>query len=374
MAMALSLTNQFQQYRLRLHDSRTGQFLRWWGGELRELLPPGWRARLLPPKRAVLFKLTAEELEVGVQESAQQHQIAVMPLSEDARLHQQKLREILVERELLQSPREFLIAEETVLRKEVSMPLAAEAGLNRALAFEMDRQTPFRAEDVYFDCRILRRDREANQVRVELLLTPKDELDEQLAVLRERGLVPSGVDVEIEGRPAGVNLLPLDQRYRVINWRTRFNWLMAGATVLLLAAVMLQSLWVRETQIDAVEQAIESVRSEAMRVQQVRKQITDAQEAAGFLNERRASSVPSVKVLAEVTRLLPDDTYLDRLVIGEDSIQMQGKSRNAQRLIELINQSPYFDGAAFRGPTRLDSRTQREIFDLTASSSPGEEG
>jgi general secretion pathway protein L len=370
--MAISLTNQFEQFRLRLHDSRLGGFLRWWGAELRDLLPPSWRSRLIQPKRAVLFKLSAEELEVGVQESGDRHELAVLPLSEDARLHQQKLRDMLSERELLQSPREFLITEESVLRKEVTLPLAAESGLARALAYEMDRQTPFRADDVYFDYRVLHRNRESNQIRVEMVLTPKRDLDEQLVILRDRGIVPSGVDVEIEGGPVGLNLLPVDQRYRVVNWRTRFNWALAGIGLLLLAGVMLQSLWLRQHQIEAVEQAIEDVRSEAMRVQQIRQQITDAQEAAGFLSERRASDLPTVKVLAEITQLLPDDTYLDRLVIGEGTLQIQGKSKNAQRLIELVNQSEFFENAAFRGPTRLDSRTQREIFDLTADSSPGE--
>lgn len=369
--MAFSLTDQIEQYRLRLHDSRAGAFLRWWGGELRELLPPRWQALLLPPKRAVLFKLSREELEVGVLEASERHQLAILPLSEDPRLHQQKLREVLVERELVEAPRELLIEEDRVLRKEMNLPLAAESGLARALAFEMDRQTPFRAEDVYFDYRVLRRDRDANQIRVEVLLAPRRDLDGKLEIMRERGVALSAVDVEIDGAPVGVNLLPLDQRHRAVNWRTRVNWTLAGIALVLLAAVMMQSLWLRQHQIEEVELAMEDVRAEAMRVQQIRKQITDAQEAAGFLTERRASTLPTVKVLAEVTELLPDDTYLDRLVIGEGSIQMQGKSSNAQRLIELVNQSPHFDSAAFRGPTRLDSRTQREIFDLTANSSPG---
>ena len=51
-----------------------------------------------------------------------------------------------------------------------------------------------------------------------------------------------------------------------------------------------------------------------------------------------------------------------------------GKSDNAQQLIELINQSPMFSDASFRGPTRLDTRSQKEIFDLTAKTSTGEEG
>jgi general secretion pathway protein L len=80
-----------------------------------------------------------------------------------------------------------------------------------------------------------------------------------------------------------------------------------------------------------------------------------------------------------VTRTLPDDTFLDRLVIGAAAVQMQGKSRNAQQLIERVNESPLLDAAAFRGSTRLDARSGLEIFEVNATVLPavtaaGEEG
>ena len=113
--MASTLTNQIEQYRLRVENSQVGQFLRWWSHELRELLPERWRERLLPPKRAVLLKLTADELSLDVVESGQRQQLVVLPLKDDPRLHEQKLDDLLAERELLQSPRELLIEEDMVL-------------------------------------------------------------------------------------------------------------------------------------------------------------------------------------------------------------------------------------------------------------------
>ena len=56
----------------------------------------------------------------------------------------------------------------------------------------------------------------------------------------------------------------------------------------------------------------------------------------------------------------------------QGTTQMQGKSGNAQSLIELINDSDQFDNASFRGPTRLDNRSGKEIFDLTADNTTKE--
>ena len=108
-------------------------------------------------------------------------------------------------------------------------------------------------------------------------------------------------------------------------------------------------------------------------MQRIKEQIKDTSEAAGFLTVRRAESPLAIELLADITRLLPEDTYLDRLVINRATVQMQGKSQNAQRLIEMVNQSELLDDAAFRGSTRLDARTGLEIFEINANISGTEE-
>ncbi|MGD9021448.1 MAG: PilN domain-containing protein, partial [Lysobacterales bacterium] len=162
-------------------------------------------------------------------------------------------------------------------------------------------------------------------------------------------------------------LLPEEERFHIVNQQVRLNWMLAAGTVMVLVFVMAQSLWLRQHQVEELNEAIEAVRSEALAVQQIRKQIDDAAEAAGFLQQRKMQNHYKSEILAELTRLLPDNTYLDRLSMHSDTSQMQGKSDNAQSLIELVNESPYFESASFRGPTRFDSRTRKEIFDLTAN-------
>jgi general secretion pathway protein L len=116
----------------------------------------------------------------------------------------------------------------------------------------------------------------------------------------------------------------------------------------------------------ALESAIEEVQDEARRVQKLREQVVETSEAASFLTRRRASSPMAIEVLADITQVLPDDTYLDRLVISPESVLLQGKSRNAQQLIEVVNESLLFENAAFRGSTRLDAASGLEIFEINA--------
>ena len=370
--MATALENQLENLRLRFQGSGAGQFFRWWSEELKQLLPPELKARMQYARRRVVMKVKGGELEISFHEADSLHLLEVYTLEQDVRLQQQQIKHLLAERDLLEVARDLLLPPERVLRKEVVMPIAAEGNLRQALAYEMDRQTPFRASDVYFDYHLLNRDRENSQIRVELLLTRKDSLNEDIGVLTPRGMAPTGVDVEVAGMPVGLNLLPFEMRYRMSNRRSRTNILLGLAVAVLLGIVMLQSLWLREHQLEELVNAIGEVREEAMAVQGIRQHIEDASEAAGFMRNHREESLPTVKVLAEVTRILPDDTFLDRLLIAKGNLQMQGKSDNAQQLIELVNQSGMLNHASFRGPTRLDSRSGKEIFDLNASFTLGE--
>ncbi len=371
--MASAFQNQLESWRLRAQASPAAEFYRWWVGELKGMLPESLRERLQHAQRRVVTRLAGEELELFWQEGEELQQLEVYPLDQDLAVQRQQIRDLLAERELDEAPRELVLPEDLVLRKEVMLPMAAEANLRQALSFEMDRHTPFRAQDVHFDYRILHRDKERGQVRLELVAAPTGPVDQQLSTVGARGLAPSGVDVSLDGRPAGLNLLPPERRHRVSNRRTRLNLLLGAVTVLVLALVMAQSLWLRQAQVEKLELAIEEVQVEARRVQNIRTQIEDASEAAGYMFARRAENPPTVNVLAEVTRILPDDTYLDRLRVWDGGVQIQGKSDNAQQLIELVNLSPLFDDAGFRGSTRLDGRTQKEVFDLRAEF-VGEEG
>lgn len=366
------LENQFEALRLRVQGSVLGQFFRWWGGELRGLLPRTLQERMQYASRRLILRQHDDELELSVAEAGSRQVLEVYPLEQDVRLQQQQVRDMLLERELHEVPRFLLLSADDVLFKDVNMPIAAESNLRQALGFEMDRVTPFTAGSVYYDFHVLHRDRDGEQLKVALVVAPRHIVEHSLEVLAPRGLSPSGVDVEQDGEPAGFNLLPPEARYRTINRRARVNLGLGAVAALLLALVMAQSLWFRQHQIEQLEQAIEEVRVEAQRVQGIRSQIEDASNAAGFMTKRREESPPAVMVLAEVTRILPDDTFLDRMRVWDGTVQFQGKSANAQQLIEIVNASALFDNASFKGPTRLDGGSGLEIFDLSSDlAAPG---
>jgi len=371
--MANAFQNKLKQLWAQVRTGPLGKFFHWWIDELRQSLPAPWQQKLQHALRRVTFVLAGDSLIVGLDENRLQQSLDSFAIDQDAALQKQQLSRLLLQHDLAESPRFLLLEHDTILSKEMTLPMATESNLEQVLTFEMDRQTPFKASDVYFGWKIRDRNGETGQIRLEIYVVPRQQVDKAIHFLSSRGLSPTGVDVLEEGKTMGLNLLPVGQRVREVNRKMRMNFVLAGAAVLLLALVMTQSLYLRSHQVLELEAAIADVRDEALLVQRIKEQISDTSEAAGFLTVRRAASPLAIELLADITRILPDDTYLDRLVINQTSVQMQGKSQNAQRLIELVNQSELLDEAAFRGSTRLDARTGLEIFEINAKISGAEE-
>lgn len=371
--MAITIKNKVQYWLARIQNGPVGEFFAWWGDELKQLLPESWQDRLRLATRRLNMQFTDSSLLLAVEDDDGIRQLQSISLEQDGVLLQKQVKTLLDQDDLQELPRFLLLDSKWVLHKELKLPVAAEANLHQVLSFEMDRQTPFRANEVYFDWRMLPAGNEVGEIRLNLLVAPRRLVDPLLEKLAARGLAPAGIDVEQSGLSAGVNLLPAERRLNPMHPRTRLNYGLAAAVVVLLIAVMVQSLAARAERVASLEEAIAEVQDEARRVQRLKEQVSDTSEAASFLTKRRSESPMAVEILAEVTTTLPDGTYLDRLVVGEGNVIMQGKSGNAQQLIELVNRSDMFDAAAFQGSTRLDTGTGLEVFEVNSKVSSGQQ-
>jgi general secretion pathway protein L len=361
------LENKLLQIAGWLKAGPAGTFFRWWTEELRLAMPSAWQQKLQYALRRVTLAIQSDSLKVGVDENRSLKTLEVFSNAQDASLQSQQVEDLLLSNELQEAPRFLLLELESVLNRRMKLPLAAESNLAQVLSFEMDRQTPFRASDVYFDWKILDRGGDSGQINLEIFVAPRAEVDELVNSVAARGFPLAGVDIVDGDKTLGLNLLPAGQRVRSANPKSRLNLSLGLASAALLAILMTQSLYLRSHQVTELEEAIADVQGEAREVMRIKQQIEDSSEAAGFLAMKRAETPLVIEVVADITQILPDDTYLDRLVISKSSVQLQGKSQNAQQLIELVNESTLLGDASFRGSTRLDARSGLEIFEVNAS-------
>ena len=79
----------------------------------------------------------------------------------------------------------------------------------------------------------------------------------------------------------------------------------------------------------------------------------------------------TVELWNELTRLLPDGTYLEKLSVEGDSLQLIGLSREASQLVPLLQDSPLWRKVNLTGVLQADGGAAgRDRFTLTAELQP----
>ncbi|NBB93001.1 MAG: hypothetical protein GVY32_07535 [Gammaproteobacteria bacterium] len=346
-------------------------FLKWWRGELAGLLPSGLRQRMIPP-RPVLWLVPESEggrltVWAGGDSPTQRDSFGA---GEDAGLVRDRWLELVGDFDDGLPEIRLCLPPEDVLRCPVELPLAVESNLDQALSYQLDQLTPFSADQVLFDYDIIERDADHGRLRLDLRLALRSRVDALTERLDAIGIRPHAIDCLADDGEhpacAGFNLLPEDDRPRYVYRRARINWVLASGLVLVLALVMVESLWLRQQTVDQLETEVEQLRSEADSVLALQRELEDALAAANFLAERRRRQPVAVQVLDELTRILPDDIWLQQMQMRGQELQLQGLADASQRLIGLINESPLLADAEFRGSISIDPGSGRERFNAQA--------
>lgn len=262
----------------------------------------------------------------------------------------------------------LVVSADSVLQRRLVMPLAAAADPRRVVGYELDRQTPFRADQVYYDVRVSHESAPAGQVVLELFVAPRAELDPMLERLALMGAHPDAVDVQVAGGGlAGVDLLPPARRPHRVDRRERVNWVLAGACVLLLVLVLGQWLGNRRAALARMQDEVDAMRTQATQSEQLRAQLLAAMAASKFLVQRKADSPPPLVVLNDLTARLPATVWLDTFTLDDSGgIDIKGEAEHAAALIDTLGSSPILGEPKLQGVIQPDPRTGKERFELAA--------
>lgn len=256
-----------------------------------------------------------------------------------------------------------------VLGKTVSLPLAAERELDQALAFEMDRETPFTADELYWNHRVIGADRQNGRLSVRLSLIPKANLDPLLADLAAVGIRPKRV--EIANGPDKGTYLPVNgDGTRSQRSSHRLLWPAAAVCAGLAVATIVTPFVRQEITLASLDRDIGSARAAAAEADSLRQEIDRLSGSAGFIEAERDKTGRPLVVLAATTRVLPDDTYLTELELRQRKLTLSGRSAGAARLIGALAADAEFRNPGFSAPvTRLEA-LRAELFTINAEVKP----
>lgn len=355
------------QWTARYRRSPLPAFLTWWKAELVGMLPARWQTWFQDRRETWLAVIEGEEL--TIQREGATEPFARFPLSQQADVLRSDLVQLLgrgphPDRRLI-----LAVPSAAVLLRSLQFPPAVEPNLRQVLSFEMDRQTPFKADQVYFDYRV-EQTAGGKQLKVDLALAPRPVLDGLLERARNLNLSLDGADVPVAGSAGlkrhGFNLLPPAAQTHRTNPQLRLNLILGAAAALLIFMVMQQSVANRAEALEGLRANVETARTEARAVTQLRNQLNTAVSGAGYLTEKKAQTPSVFRVLGDLSERLPDETWLERMTFREGGLEVAGQSDESTKLIALLQDSKTISNPAFMGQISPDARTRKERFTLSA--------
>ena len=342
------------------------QFLTWWFDQLLELVPARWRQRpgawadalvlqLLPvaPGRrpeAALVRLRRGQAEdlgtVAVDAGA-----LVLP--------RQGKRETLV----LRAPPGSL------LERSVTLPLAAERDPAGVLRFELDRLSPFTAEEVYWTWQQVRRNPERGEVQLSIALLPKVQVAPALETLRRTGAGPVMLEAACADGGFRAFATAEDDTPGLRPWRRRLAT--GGAAVCAVLALLAMALpfAVQAWNAASLQAQLDALRPQMAEVDGLRRRIAGTGGPGNIIAAEQVRIGDVLATLATLTEVLPDDTHLTSLAMRQRRLDMIGQSAAAARLIGLLAASPQLRNAAFVAPvTRAEDAS--DLFAIRVETVP----
>jgi general secretion pathway protein L len=105
----------------------------------------------------------------------------------------------------------------------------------------------------------------------------------------------------------------------------------------------------------------------------MRSNLEETAAAANFLAVEKSRQPSMVLLLDDLTRRLPDDTWLERLNFSRGEVSLNGQSSQAAKLLDILQDSTLLRSAALSGPIQPDARSGKDRFNITAGYGPGTE-
>jgi len=268
------------------------------------------------------------------------------------------------------------LSPQDVLRKRIVLPAAVEENLAQVLAYDLDRHTPFKPEELYFDAAVVDRSAARGTVTVDLAAVRRHVVDVALRHVASWGAEVFAVVPEPPERAgrSRLNLLPPEARTSgsaLLRWQF---WVPALLLLAMAAATVAIPLWQKRDYVLQLAAQADQARGRAAVSETLRAELNARVADYNFALERKYAFPGSLAVVDTVSKVLPDDTWLTQFELksmakGKEvqrELALRGETSNAGRLVQLFEESQMFTQAAQRGPTTKIQPGPGEIFDLGA--------
>ena len=326
------------------------QFVSWWQQQLKECVPLSLRNKMAQARRPALWSPADDRV-----------WLAAGALSESKPF----LSSALAQRG---GSAALVIGEANGFRRELEMPLAVQDRLQQVLGYELDRLTPLKASELYYDFRVKQKNLSAGTCTVELAAAPRMRVDPMLAEATRRNIVvtrmllsPTDVDTPLDLLKTAQ--AAADDGNKPRSWITPALIGLCAALVIMLVAL---PLWQMRQYILAL-QPIEAVaKTDAEVASVVQRQLEKQISEYNLPLARKYSGPLVVQLIDDLSKRLPDDTWAQSIEIRTIPTQktkevvLQGETGSGGKILQIVQESPLIKDPTFKATmTRVAPNAER---------------
>ncbi|HXL98285.1 MAG TPA: PilN domain-containing protein [Rhizomicrobium sp.] len=336
---------------------------RWWTAELAAMMPEHWRKALASNDPVIAIDVGDGDVVVRRFAADGAREIAHIPRAQfDAATLRRAVEPFLAQNWMLRDFFVLRIPDALALGRTLSLP-GKGRNLDHILRHELDRQSPIDRDHVYYDFRVLQR--QTNQVDVFMRITRRDAVDSALAVCRAAGVELAAIAFAGDTQPADGGIFPVDPRASLLmRIRRRLVPGLAALVTVLAIGALVGGYLRNQAAADDLADRVDQARGRAQVIERLHHGIEGALNRSAFL-ARQKQNLMLVRVLSEVTRVLPNGSWIFDFEYRGGEVRISGFSDSASSLIALFDASPLFTDAQFRAPLMQGSTAGQERFDMS---------
>ena len=325
-------------------------FLFWWRQQLKECLPVVLRKKLAQSRRPVMWSPSDDRVWSAAQALTQSQPFLNSALAQRG------------------GAVALVVGEMNGFRRELEMPLAVQDRLQQVLGYELDRLTPLKASELYYDFRVRERNLSAGTCIVELAAAPRMRVDPMLEEANRRNLnvtrmllAPSDVDTQLDLLKAS--------RAAADESNNRNGWItpaLIGLCAALAIALVVLPLWQMRQHVLTLQPIETAARTDAEVASVVQRQLEKQISEYNLPLARKHSGPLVVQLLDDLSKRLPDDTWAQSIEIRSiptlkgKEVVLQGETGSGGKILQIVQESPLIKDPVFKSTmTRVAPNAER---------------
>jgi general secretion pathway protein L len=353
-------------------------YLSWWKQQLKLFVPEKYKDSLFIEPQKVYLLAHEEDIQIWFKESDNHEAEPVSSDLEEQEMWWHLVQHIINKADGKPVSIEYLLPKQKVLVRKVALPMAAKENLDDVIGFELDKYVPFKADQVQLSYKINNDIISSEKIMLDLAVVPKQHISSISNLCEENSISLDGIDINISKteipKKLGVNLLPKNKRKARDYTNLKVNLVLFALLIALVYFVMHTSIVNKQNKIEKlIEQNVE-LQKLAKTSKLLKKELKEVIVSSKFLQNKKEQTASLVTLISDLTEKLPDHTYVTRLRVTDDTLEIGGQSDNANSLIPKLDESKNWFSPQFKGPIRPDARTGKEIFTIEAALQEAVEG